>query len=325
MNRTATTIAIPLVAALALAGCSTPAEPGTDRLSIVASTDVYASIATAVAGDRADITAIIDDPAQDPHSYEASARDRLALTEADVIIANGGGYDPFIDALLGENPAAHVLVAVELSGLLAEEYEADEHDHADDHESEEHSEDEEHDSHNHVDGLNEHVWYHLLTAKNVAAALAAALTDLDPQGAASYDANREAFQASVDALIDRAHELEHDLGHLHVVLTEPAPQYLIELIGADNVTPEAFTSAIEAGFDVPASALLEVLRLIEQGDADLVVWNEQTSGPQIERVVDAARDAGIPVISVTETLPVATDYLGWMSANLDAIEGALAP
>src|SRR5690606_29673697 len=98
-------------------------------------------------------------------SYEASARDRLALTEADVIIANGGGYDPFIDALLGENPAAHVLVAVELSGLLAEEYEADEHDHADDHESEEHSEDEEHDSHNHVDGLNEHVWYHLLTAK----------------------------------------------------------------------------------------------------------------------------------------------------------------
>ena len=328
MHRLSRGLALALAAALALAGCSTSAATSdTDRISVVASTDVYASIATAIAGARADVSAIIDDPAQDPHSYEATARDRLALSEADVIIANGGGYDPFIDALVGDNPNARVLVAVELSGLLPEEYEGDDHDHVgeghDDHAEDDQADD--HDGHDHIDGLNEHVWYHLLTAKNVAAALAAALTDLDPEGASTYSANAHAFSGAVDDLIERAHELEHELDHLRVVLTEPAPQYLVELVGAHNVTPKAFTNAIEAGFDVPASALLEVLRLIEQGDADLVVWNEQTSGPQIERVADAARDAGIPVISVTETLPAGFDYLTWMSGNIDAIEQALQP
>ena len=39
----------------------------------------------------------------------------------------------------------------------------------------------------------------------------------------------------------------------------------------------------------------------------------------------AAEAAGIPVVSFTETLPEGTDYVDWMSANLDALEIALAP
>src|SRR5690606_4948339 len=150
-------------------------------------------------------------------------------------------------------------------------------------------------------GVNEHVWYDLPTASAVAVALAAALSDLDPSGAATYSANAEEFTTRIDVLMQRAHALERELGRSEVVLTEPAPLYLVELVGAVNVTPEEFTSAVEAGFDVPPSALLNVLRLVEGGGADLVVWNEQTSGQQIERVVQAARDAGVPVVSVTET------------------------
>ncbi|MBX3094562.1 MAG: zinc ABC transporter substrate-binding protein, partial [Cryobacterium sp.] len=279
----------------------------------------------------------------------------LALTEADVIISNGGGYDPFIDALLGDHPTAHVLVAVELSGLLpegtdheddhdhaeedhAEDDQAD-HDHGDDHADHDHDHgdeghdhgdeddhsDHDHDGHNHIEGFNEHVWYDLGTAQRLAAALAEVLAEIDADNAETYSANAQEFHEAVDALLHRAHELEDEFGHLHVVLTEPAPQYLIELVGAHNITPEAFTSAVEAGFDIPPAALLEVLRLVESGEADLVAWNEQTSGPQLERVADAARGAGVPVISVTETLPPGLDYLGWMDSNLDAIASALRP
>lgn len=345
MNRIIAAIALPLAATvtLALAGCTTGAvPPENDRLSIVASTDVYASIASAVVGDLADVAAIINDPAQDPHSYEASARDRLALTEADVVISNGGGYDSFVDALLGDYPTAHVLVAVELSGLLPDDHDhdhdhdhdeegddhadADEGDHHDhDHADEDHA-DHEHDDHaghEHIEGFNEHVWYDLGTAQHLVAALAEVLGELDTDNAETYSANALAFHQSVDALLNRAHEFEHEFGHLHVVLTEPAPQYLIELVGAHNITPQSFTNAVEAGFDIPPAALLEVLRLVESGEADLVAWNEQTSGPQLERVADGARAAGVPVISVTETLPAGTDYLSWMESNLDAIEDAL--
>src|SRR5690606_10062202 len=150
------------------------------------------------------------------------------------------------------------------SGLLPEDADHDHADHDDDHADEE--SDDDHAGHNHIEGFNEHVWYDLATAQHLAEALAEVLTELDPDNADSYSANAEEFHQKVDLLLHRAHELEHELGHLHVVLTEPAPQYLIELVGAHNVTPESFTSAVEAGFDVPPSALLEVLRLVESGE-----------------------------------------------------------
>ena len=53
---------------------------------------------------------IICDPDQDPHSYEASAQNQLALSKADLVIENGGGYDDFIDRMVkastGQRPGA---------------------------------------------------------------------------------------------------------------------------------------------------------------------------------------------------------------------------
>src|SRR5919106_850986 len=76
-----------LLLTLLLAGCAgeqpQAAEGGGD-ISIVASTNVYGDIAASVAGDAAAVKSFITNPAQDPHEYEASAQDRLALDKADV-------------------------------------------------------------------------------------------------------------------------------------------------------------------------------------------------------------------------------------------------
>ncbi|HEX7835130.1 MAG TPA: ABC transporter substrate-binding protein, partial [Pseudolysinimonas sp.] len=56
----------------------------------------------------------------------------------------------------------------------------------------------------------------------------------------------------------------------------------------------------------------------------LLAYNEQTSGPETDRVRAAATAAGIPVVPVTETLPKGKDYVSWMNANLDAVGAALA-
>ena len=115
--------ALAFSATLALSACgssdsgSGAADDGT--LTIVASTNVYGDIAQAVAGDGVEVTSIITSAAQDPHEYEATAQDRLALDDADIVIENGGGYDPFVDTLLdGSDNDPHVISAVEASGLL---------------------------------------------------------------------------------------------------------------------------------------------------------------------------------------------------------------
>jgi zinc/manganese transport system substrate-binding protein len=292
-------LALPLVLALALpalAACSTP--PADDGILIVASTNVYGSIASAVAGDRARVVSIIDGSNQDPHSYEANARVQLELSRADIVIENGGGYDDFVDTLLAGAGNAHVTVldAVREFGISADPPGPD---------------------------FNEHVWYDLPTMASLAGSLADALSELDADHGVEYRANAATFAASIGELEDRVAALAADHTGQRVVVTEPVPLYLLEAAGLDNVTPDAFSEAIEDGTGVPPALLEELLGLMSDGTVSVLVYNEQTTGPETERLLKAARAGGVAVVPVTETLPADTDYVAWMSATIDALAGAL--
>lgn len=313
--RTPVALAAATVVALALSACSsgTPAEEAGDGLRVVASTNVYGDIAEAIGGDSVEVTSLITSAAQDPHSFEASAQDQLALSEADVVIENGGGYDPFIDTLLSAsgNDVVVVLNASEISGLMPEE---DEDEHAD----------EEDEERGHIEGFNEHVWYSFDAVARLAERLADELGRLDPEAAATYTANYQAFAEQIDGLLATAAELADSVGGAGVAITEPVPLYLLEEAGLVNRTPEEFSEAIEEGADVSPLVLAETLDLFSGGTVGLLAYNEQTSGRETEQVRAAAEEAGIPVVSFTETLPEGDDYVSWMTGNLDAVSAALS-
>ena len=317
-TRVALPVSVIAAASLALSGCAaddTGGGSGDTKLRLVASTNVYSGIAATIAGDAAEVTAIIHDAAQDPHEYEATPRDALAIADADLVIVNGGGYDEFMRTLLDahDSPAV-VLDAVELSGL-----EPDAHEHGD---AEDGDEAEEH-HHDHGE-FNEHVWYSFDAMAALASELAAQLAELDPTDAPTFTANADAFIAGLDELAQRASGIAEAQGHTHVAITEPVPLYLLEAAGLENVTPEEFSEAVEEGTDAPALVVRDTVQLVTDGSVAFLAYNEQTVGPQTEQVLAAARDAGTPVVSFTELLPEGEDYLGWMAANLDAIEAALA-
>jgi zinc/manganese transport system substrate-binding protein len=304
-------------APLALAGCASDGGGGSDAttLQIVASTNVYGDIAATVAGDAADVTSIIHDASQDPHEYEATPRDALAIADADLVVVNGGGYDEFMHTLLEAHDNHAVVVdAVELSGL-----EPDDHDHA---EKAAGDDDAEHDHHDHGE-FNEHVWYSFGAMAVLAEELAAQLAELDPADADTFAANAQAFAAGLDELTQRASGIAEAQDHTHVAITEPVPLYLLEAAGLENVSPEEFSEAVEEGTDAPALVLQEVVELVADGSVAFLAYNEQTVGPQTEQVLASAQQAGTPVVSFTELLPEGEGYLGWMGANLDAIERAL--
>lgn len=326
-------VAVP-VAALLLTGCSGDSsdDPAGDAiLSIVASTNVYGDIAAQVAGDHAEVTSIITGASQDPHEYEASAQDRLALDDADVVIKNGGGYDPFVDALLeaGDDHDRVVIDVVEVSGLAPDDHDEDGHDdHG--HEEDEHADEDEghddhdHEGHDHIEGFNEHVWYDLGTVEKLAHELAHELGELDPGNADAYEANADAFVSEIEKLETRAADLRsaHEGGH--VAITEPVPLYLLQAVGLENVTPDDFSEAVEEGADVPPRVLQATLDLFADGtDVLLLAYNAQTEDDTTVKVKNAAEAADVPVIDFTETLPDGLSYLEWQKANLDALAEAL--
>ncbi|MDQ0735467.1 metal ABC transporter solute-binding protein, Zn/Mn family [Arthrobacter agilis] len=280
-------------------------------LTIVTATNVYGDIAAAVGGDDVEVTAIVDSLSQDPHSYEATVQDKLAVSEADLVIENGGGYDPFLGRLAEETGVETVLSAVDLSGLEGAD--------ATEEAGEEHSDEE-----GHAHGaFNEHVWYDLPAMTALADALAEELGRLDGANADAYRERADAFTADLQGLQDRLAALAADGPGGRVAVTEPVPVYLLEAAGLTNATPEEFTEAIEEESDVPVAVLEEMKTLVTGGTLSFLAYNDQTEGSQTEAVRTAAGDAGLPVLDFTETLPEGEDYVSWMTANTDSIEAAL--
>lgn len=296
-KRSVFAIALTALTALALTGCSAGSSAGDGKIRVVASTNVYGDIASTIAGNAVEVTSLMSDPAQDPHSFEASAQSQLAVSKADILIENGGGYDDFMGTLRSgsKNTKATVLNVVDISGKKADNGE-----------------------------LNEHVWYDFPTIEKFTTALTDALAKADPSQKATFTKNADAFSGKLAALQNREAELKTKYAGEGAAITEPVPLYLLDAIGLVNKTPEKFSAAIEGGTDVSPLVLQETLALLSGHQVKLLAYNEQTSGPETERVLAAAKQAGIPVVPVTETLPKGKDYIGWMNANLDAVESALA-
>ncbi len=297
-------LALPLVvgaAALALTGCATSSgsdgASGDGAVRVVASTNVYGSIVESIGGDHVEVTSILDDPSQDPHSFESSAKTQLAVSKADLLIENGGGYDDFMTTLAdASDTKADTINVVQLSGLQK-------------------SGDSE---------FNEHVFYDYPTMVKLVADVEQRLTELDSAHADTFEQNAKALTTKLDDLESQTAAAKTKVDGDQVSYTEPVPGYLFDAMGLDNVTPEAFSEAIEEGDDVPPAALNDTLKLFSGKTVQLLAYNEQTSSPETEQVKKAADQAGIPVVGVTETLPKGEDYVSWQQANIDAITAALA-
>lgn len=311
--------------ALLVAGCApTPGQGSSgsggsgDAIAVVASTNVYGNLAEAIGGDRVRVTSIVSKSSQDPHSYEATTQDRLAVSKARLVITNGGGYDPFMDSLLGEAEVTKesVLNAVEASGLDGEAAQAGGPS------ASSGSPSAAHDGHSHA--FNEHVWYDLHAMGAVVEQIAARLGAIEP-------ASATAFTERAQGIVHRLEAVEGTLGQLKqahtgakAVLTEPVPLYLLEEAGLANATPAGFLEAVEEEQDVPPAVLKATLDLVSARGVALVAYNPQTETPQTRQIRSAAEAAGVPVVDFAETLPEGSDFAGWMQGNADALAKALS-
>lgn len=302
VRRSAAALVLAGLSSLLLTACgSTSAgdRPGAGDgvVEVVASTSVYGDIAGRVGGDKVRVTSIINRTSQDPHSYEATTQDKLAVSKAELVVENGGGYDDFLHKLATDSGLAdkNLLIAADASGLESGSAAA----------------------------FNEHVWYSPTGMSRVADALAEKLGALEPSSAADFRSNAAALKQELAGLDTRLAGLKASAAHAGVAVTEPVPLYLLQAAGLENRTPAEYSAAIEAGSDVPPAVLRSAVDVVKSGGIRLLAYNPQTEGPQTRALKDAALAAGVPVVEFSETLPDGQSYLQWMSGNVDALAKAL--
>ena len=98
-----------------------------------------------------------------------------------------------------------------------------------------------------------------------------------------------------------------------------------ETLGLKLMTPESFLDAIAEGNEPTASDKATVDAQIRDHKIKVFVFNSQNSTPDVQRLVDAARHADIPVVTVTETLtPENATFQAWQVRELRALLAALA-
>jgi len=264
--------------------------------TVVASTDVWGSVAKAVAGDRATVTSIINSASADPHSFEASPADAAAIADASLVVYNGGGYDQWVDDVLKTHPDVASIDAYSLlnATALGEPTPA-----------------------------NEHVFYDLGTAKAVATELAARLATTDPSHAGDYTSNAEAFNREADAVLQTEKAIRTAHPSAAVVATEPVAHYMLLAAGVTDKTPKGFTSAMEQDTDPAPVDVAAMLDLITARQVAAVLINQQTATEVTRQIQAAAESAGVPIVDVGETLPAGSDYLGWQRDTANRLAAAL--
>lgn len=261
--------------------------------SVVASTNVWGSVASAVTGDHASVKAIISNPADDPHSFEVTPADAASIADASLVVYNGGGYDHWVDDVLSTHKDVQAVDAYSLLSASVPQ------------------------------PANEHVFYDLETAKAVANQIADKLSQTDAEHADDYKANADKFAQQADTIA----AAERAIGASHpgatVVATEPVAHYLLTNSGIVDKTPEGFTKAIEADTDPSPADLAAVLDLLKNRQVSALVYNSQTQTEVTKQIQDAAQQASVPTITVTETLPAGTDYLTWQRQTVDQLANQL--
>src|SRR6266481_3844191 len=91
LSRFPPAFAVCLIGSASLTGCGVAGSAHPHAATVVASTDVWGSVARAVTGRHVSVKAILSGADVDPHSYQVSPADAAAITDAALVIYNGGG------------------------------------------------------------------------------------------------------------------------------------------------------------------------------------------------------------------------------------------
>ncbi len=271
-----------------------------DKLNVVTSFSILADLTREVGGDRIELTNLVGADA-DAHLYEPSPDDAKALLRADLIIANGLGFEPWLERVLAssEPKGKRINASAGVVPLMLDE-----------------------------DGErvpDPHAWQSLTNAEIYVRNIAKALGELDPANLDAYNERRDAYLTRLHALLKKADAQIAGLpaSQRKVVTSHDAFGYLGQAWQLAFIAPQGLST-----HDEPSAA--DVAALIRQIRSEGVraVFVENIRDPRlIQQIADeaGAKVGGTLYSDALASEGPASTYLGMFEHNLDTLMAALKP
>ncbi|AVW11245.1 metal ABC transporter solute-binding protein [Lactiplantibacillus paraplantarum] len=279
-----------------LAGCQSK-QPAADtaKTNIVTTTDFYGSVAKAVGGKHVTVTSIINKPSVDPHDFEPTPAVAKTVSKADIVVANGLGYDGWMNKVVRSTKQAKLIrVGEDVLHRKA--------------------------------GVNEHLWYDAQTMPATANYLAKQLAKQQPQYRAYFKANAKRYIATLKPIQRERAKLQakaKKMRQRQVLVSEPVFDYALTSLGF-KVGNRDFENAVEKGTDPSPQVIHKMQRALKQRQVAFFVNNQQVSDKLVANMVSLAKKNHVPVLSVTETMPAHLTYQQWMLKQYRQLNQLLA-
>lgn len=259
-------------------GLALPAHA--EPLKVVASFSILGDMVRNVAGSNADVVVLVG-PDGDAHSFEPGPAHASALADADVLVMNGLGFEPWLIRLAAASgtKAKYVTASFGISPrqLSEEELQPDEDGHG-------------HDEHSYPEaarGFDPHAWQDLRNGIVYVQNIADALAEKDPDNALVYRANAESYIIELKKLDQwvRGELSKLPKEKRKVITTHDAFGYFGDAYGVEFISPLGLGNTAE-----PSAQALA--RLVDQVRKEKIraLFIENMSDPRMMETV--ARETG---------------------------------
>ncbi|MCL6690118.1 metal ABC transporter substrate-binding protein [Pseudomonas sp. R3.Fl] len=284
---------------LLLAFCLPLSLSAAEKPRVVTSFSILADMTRAVGGEHIQLNNLVG-PDSDAHTYETTPDDARAVRQAQLVVENGLGFEPWLDRLV-KSTETRAQVIQASHGVIPRSLEEDGQTIPD-----------------------PHAWNNLANADIYVDNIAKALEKLDPANAADYRRNAEAY-------LKQAHELlayaKGKLGNLPadrrtLVTSHDAFGYLGQAYGLKLLAPQGLSTEREAS----ATEVAELIRQIREQHIR-AVFVENIKDPRLMQRI--AEESGAKIGGTLHSDALASEgpastYLGLYRSNVDTLYQALA-
>ena len=292
-----------LLAALALPTGVRAQTPAAAPLHVVATFSVLGDLTQAVGGDAIQLTTLIG-PGVDAHTYDPSPADLAMLEQADVIVENGLGFEPWLDNFLDStNFQGERIIASD--GIVPR--------HADETEHDEEAGQDDDQAHG---GDDPHVWHSVPNAIVMVENIRDGLRAADPDRASAYDAGATAKIADLQELDAWVREQVATLPEERrkLVTSHDTFGYFADTYGFQIIGTVLGSLSTEAG-DPSARQIAQLIAQIQESGVP-AIFAENVANPDLMEAI--AAEAG-----VTLAPPLYSDALGAPGTPGDTYDGMM--
>jgi zinc/manganese transport system substrate-binding protein len=265
----------------------------TAPIKVLAVENFYGNLAQQIGGQCATVSTILSDPDADPHEFQPAASDVRAYQGAQLVIEDGLGYDDFSDKILATMSQRPALVRMgDVLGLQT--------------------------------GANPHVWYSVGYVDSMTGAILSQMKQLNP-GAASYYDNQFTFlQQAMGPYRSLIGQINAQYPNFAVGSTESIFVDMAYSLGANLISPPEFMNAIAEGNDPTARDVATFQDQIKNHRIKVLMYNTQTVTDLTEQLKQLARDNGVQIVGISETMPLgAQSFQGWQATQLQTLLNTL--